>query len=240
MPGESKKFLWIALAACAFVLIVLAAAFFIFAPGKDGSDAVADFSIQAVPKADNPQDFLADSARDQAAPQDSGRSGDIIIVYGDKPDLESGGDKGAAAAPAATSAPPVQTAPATTPTTVKPVSSKPAPSTTTTTLKPASTATTIRVAPAAPAAQATPTAQPASKAGSAWIQAGSFSARASADKVKAALSARGIESTVSAQDSKGKTVYKVKAGPYASRDEAKKWLPTVRAASGSPDAFVTQ
>ncbi|GAB6276797.1 MAG: hypothetical protein SAMD01599839_13370 [Rectinema sp.] len=38
----------------------------------------------------------------------------------------------------------------------------------------------------------------------------------------------------------GRNYYQVKVGPYASSDEAKKWLLTVKAVHGaSQDAFVT-
>jgi len=38
----------------------------------------------------------------------------------------------------------------------------------------------------------------------------------------------------------GRNYYQVKVGPYASSDEAKKWLSTVKAVRGaSQDAFVT-
>ncbi|MCX8013073.1 MAG: SPOR domain-containing protein [Rectinema sp.] len=73
-----------------------------------------------------------------------------------------------------------------------------------------------------------------------WIQVGSFSSKPVADKLHEEFTSRGMTSIVSKKAIGGKTYYQVKVGPYASMEEARKWIATVKAVPGtSPDAFVT-
>ncbi|MEN6364346.1 MAG: SPOR domain-containing protein [Rectinema sp.] len=256
MPAESKKFLWIAISVGVFVLVALAAALFLFSPKNSGADAMLDLSRTAVPKAEDPQDFLAAGSQ-TTTPSDSERSGDIIIVYGDKPDLGSStipqSSSTATQAPAAATVTTIR--PASAPVTA-PADTVKAPSTTikapSTTVKAPSTtvqapSTTVKAPSTTVKAPSTTVKAPAaitpvtpSAAASVWIQTGSFQSRASADSLLAAFTARGIAGKITVKDIDGKSYYQVKAGPYPSRDEAKKWLPTVRAVPGSSEgAFIT-
>ena len=56
--------------------------------------------------------------------------------------------------------------------------------------------------------------------GSWWVQLGSFSARANADRLRGTLSAAGYPVSVSPTMSKGKELFRVRAGPVADREAA--------------------
>lgn len=217
MPEQSKKWLWIALSVSAFALVVIGAAFIFFAPVKSSSPVPFDIRGQAEPRQAEPGEYLANEPPGMVTTQTT--SGDIIIVYGNNPE--------------STEAPTVVPAPA--PTTIvapTPTTTLPKPVTTTTVPKPVTT-TTIKkaVAPAAPAVTTS----------NFWIQAGSFKVRESADSLKASFAQKGLIAAITVKDIDGKSYYQVKVGPYTSRDEAKKWLTTVRAVPGSSqEAFVTQ
>lgn len=85
-------------------------------------------------------------------------------------------------------------------------------------------------APVAPVAKVTPTPAPkkatpppaaATAAGQYSVQVGAFSALAEANNLKNRLGAKGLDAVLlKTQDSKGKVVYKVRVGHYASHQEA--------------------
>lgn len=220
MPEQSKKWLWIALSASAFALVVIGAAFLFFAPVKSSSPVPFDIRGKAEPRKEEPGEYLANEPPGMVTTQTT--SGDIIIVYGNEPT-------------STTLAPAQAPAPVTTTTLAKaaPVTTTVPKPVTTTVPKPVATPTTVK--------KALPPPSPAASGSSFWIQAGSFKARDSADTLKAAFAEKGMVASIVVKDIDGKSYYQVKVGPYASRDEAKKWLTTVRAVPGSSqEAFVTQ
>jgi len=261
MSGNGKKGLWLALAISVFVLVVLGAAFFLFAPSKSAQTAPFDMKGKAEAKTENPSDYLEGQqgiTGDTPATQTTttNASGDIIILYGDQPSGQASGTQqtGAPASrttqvapPSATPSPsagqtssvgqsassganaqsPAVVSPPKTTTTV-PQTAKPAP-------KPAATTATT----AAP--KSTPPKESAPSSGSYWIQAGSFRTKSGADSLMGELQKKNIQAKISVKDIDGKSYYQVKVGPYASREDAKKWLKTVVAVPGvSSEAFVTQ
>jgi cell division protein FtsN len=238
MPEQSKKWLWIALSASAFALVVIGAAFIFFAPVKSSSPVPFDIRGNAEPRKQEPGEYLANEPPGMVTTQTT--SGDIIIVYGNNPESTQ--------TPSATST-------TLAPTNVTPKSPAPTSAVPTTTLPPAqpkATATTIKVTPVTttvPKPTATPTTvkKPqapvaASSSGSNfWIQAGSFKVRESADSLKAAFAQKNLAAVIVVKDIDGKSYYQVRVGPYVSREDAKKWLTNVRAVPGSSqEAFVTQ
>ena len=76
--------------------------------------------------------------------------------------------------------------------------------------------------PAAPAAAA-----PAKSSGDAdlftyFVQAGAFKSAADADAQKAKLSMMGIEAKVSEREQSGRSIFRVRSGPFDSKDQAEK------------------
>lgn len=240
MPVNTKKFLWLALAVSVFALVVLGAAFLLFAPSKTAAEPPFDLKGKAEPKQENPQDYLANPPPVQDS-SSAGKTGDIIIVYGNNPETTTTvgstaaqqGTGGDATKQKSATTTVVVVPPATTPKAVQPSPVQPSP-------KPAAPATsTIKPAPKTSATTVVPAAK--SAPGDFWIQAGSFRTKSSADSLKDAFREKGIVAAIAVKDINGKSYYQVKVGPYPSRDEAKKWLLTVKSVPGaSAEAFITQ
>jgi DedD protein len=263
MSDNSRKFLWLAVAVSAFTLIVLGAAFLIFSVPKSSGQAPFSLGKKAEPRSAQPDDYLADLPAETPSSDTTGSTpaGDIVIVYGNDPNSQTGGTQ--PAAPASTTiivAPPAQPAASTAPAAASPppaatsaakpaVSQAPVPAKTTAPAPspaPAATATTPAARTATkPATQPPAAAAPAAKAatppaGDFWIQAGSFSVKDNADALKSTIQARSLPAVVGVKDINGKSYYTVKIGPYHSREEATKWLSAVKAVEGAGKSFVTQ
>jgi len=65
-----------------------------------------------------------------------------------------------------------------------------------------------------------------------WIQTGAFSTIKYAEGAKEFLEARGIKSIIEDPVINGKTWYRVRVGPYTTRDEANYWLALVKSIDG--------
>jgi cell division septation protein DedD len=236
---------------CAFALVLAGLSFLVFTPKKGGSQAPATIGNTAAPKAEAPQDFLSVPA---PSPDSQGRSGsgDIVVVYGDKPtSLGTGtvpsGDLAGTAAPSTAVA--AEPNPAAAPlagagaTAAAPTAAKAAP-TAASAAKPASPAKASAVKPAskpsASAATKTPAkaVQPAKKAAELWIQVASFTSRGKADDLKDKLAQKGMSSLITVKDISGKSWYRVRIGPYSAKAEADGWLAKVKAISGCEEAVV--
>ncbi len=84
MAGENRKFLWIALSLCVFVLILVAAGLLLFNPRGNTGETPASAANTAAPKATDPQDFLVAPPPAPTDSTDSKGSGDVIVVYGNQ------------------------------------------------------------------------------------------------------------------------------------------------------------
>jgi len=73
-----------------------------------------------------------------------------------------------------------------------------------------------------------------------WIQTGAFSTIANAEGVKATLSSKGITSIIENREVEGKTVFRVRVGPYISQNEANYWLALIKSINGFEDSQVRQ
>jgi DedD protein len=72
-----------------------------------------------------------------------------------------------------------------------------------------------------------------------WIQTGSFSAKERADGARTSLGAKGIKSIMEIKDLEGKTYYRVRVGPYTSKNEADYWLSLVKNIDGFDKSYVS-
>lgn len=223
MSAERKKLLWISISACVFVLIVLAAGFILLTPRKNGAQAPAAVGNSAPPKAQDPQDFLSAPPPAAAITPPRNQDGNMIIVYGDKPNMAAPttatppADANAAAASAAPSAAPSAAAPA-----------KAAPS----------------VAAAAPV-KAPPAKKPFQKPATVkvdeyWIQAASFTGRGKADELKQGLAEKGVAALISVKDIAGKSWYRIRIGPYSVKADADGWLGRLKDIPGCSEAYVSK
>ena len=223
MSDNTKKYLWIAAAVSAFVLIVAAAAILLFKPTPASERTPFIMNGTAETKQTQTTDYSAQSSgTDASAPTtEGGKSGDVYIVYG---------DKGQTTTTVITTEAPAPAQPKPTPTTIRVAPS------TTTTLKAASSAKPA-AAPASPApAPAKTVTKPQAAAGGYWIQTGSFSKEASAAANRDFLSARHFQAEIKSVGGS----YKVRVGPYSSRTEAANMLPSVKLLKGCEAAWITQ
>ena len=73
-----------------------------------------------------------------------------------------------------------------------------------------------------------------------WIQAGSFSTVGRAEGVKETLESKGITSIIENRVVDGTMYYRVRIGPYTSRNEADYWLSLVKSISGFESSQIWQ
>jgi DedD protein len=73
-----------------------------------------------------------------------------------------------------------------------------------------------------------------------WIQTGAFSAIFKAEDVKETLSSKGLTSIIENREIDGKTLYRVRLGPYTTEKEANYWLTLVQSIDGFNDSQVRQ
>lgn len=245
MPENSKKFLWLAAAVSLFTLIVVGAAFLIFAPAKTSGQVPFDLSGKAEPRQDSPQDYLANPPADMSTTQTTS-NGDIIIVYGNDPNAPANGTQ-AQPKPATTtivvspSTPVTTVAPATKIEAPKPAASQPAPKTAASQPESKQTVVTTPAQKTPAAKPATPSAQVGSQSGGDyWIQAGVFSVKENADSLKGSLAGKSLPAIITVKDTDGKSRYIVKVGPYPTRAEAGKWLSAAKSVKGAEQAWITQ
>jgi len=109
---------------------------------------------------------------------------------------------------------------------------------------PASRPVPVAVKPAAPAPArtATPAApKPAVQTkihDDYWVQTGAFSTIGKAEGVKDTLATKGITSIIENREVEGRTLFRVRVGPYTSQNEANYWLSLIRTINGFEDSQV--
>jgi DedD protein len=245
---EKKKLLLVAVSVGVFLVIVMGAAILVLSP-KSGTATAA--TERPIPPGISFSDTRPGSA--QSVPADTadvtGNSGEVqgleippasltanqenvFYFLGDNPDqiVQQTGDEEknrvviavpkpvAAAVP---DAPPVRPKPA-----AVPVQPTPAPA--------ASSAPRTAVPAAVPAKPKTEVRNDF------WVQTGSFSTLVRADGVKEILASKGIASIVENREVGGKTFYRVRIGPYTSRNEADYWLSLIKTIQGFEDSQIWQ
>jgi len=241
---EQKKLLLVFVSVGVFLVIVLGAGILVFKPRPKPAVAAVKEAVPSTPATADPSEWVknpqAVPGLQPAAPGSSTR-GDVIIIYGERPEGSpavgptaavnpDGSLKVDVAVPQPQATPPVPTPPE--PAYREPpktAAQKPAP----VAKKPAPTA-------AKPAAPAKKPAAETRRGDEFWIQTGSFAAKARADAAKETLSAKGIASLIETKDISGKTYFRVRVGPYSSKDEAAYWLALVKTIDGFGGSFVTE
>jgi DedD protein len=120
--------------------------------------------------------------------------------------------------------------------------------------KPAQVSAAAQKAQSVPAAKAAVTAVPApAKATAAvksapqtktyndyWVQTGAFSAKIRAEGMKDTLASKGITSIIENTEVDGKSLYRVRVGPYTSENEANYWAGLVKSIDGFGDSQIRQ
>lgn len=211
------------------------------------------------PASVDPSEWLKDpstvSTLQQPAPGSSTR-GDVIVIYGERPSVtntstsSNGLPAAAATATTADGRVLVDVAPPPATTTVEP-QNPPAPAPSTQTVRtevkqpepaPKAAPRTTESAPAPKAQKKVEkkvAAAPAPRNDEYWVQTGSFADKGRADAAKSSLGTKGISSLVETKDVSGKTYYRVRIGPYTSKNEADYWLSLVKTIEGFDASYVS-
>jgi DedD protein len=236
---EKKKLLLVAISVGVFLVIVIGASILVFSPRSPSPAAAAAATpVRPIPvgKADEPpvaSDTPAtvdavelvknfDDMGLQTPPEDRVQD-NVFYIYGENPSEVVTVDRSAPAGNRLIVDVPRPSAPAV------PDAPKPAP------------APAARQAPA-PAARApaatTPAPAPSRAKDNYWVQTGTFSTIARAEAVKDTLSAKGINSLVENREVQGKTYFRVRVGPYVSKNEADYWLALIKSIHGFEESLV--
>ena len=111
--------------------------------------------------------------------------------------------------------------------------------------RPQSTAVQREAPPQAPKTQAQPAAvkKPAAPAEAGkktgyWVQTGSYVKKSSADTAKDFLNTKGIASIVTNTNVDGRIFYRVRVGPYVSKNEADYWLSLIKTINGMENSQI--
>jgi cell division septation protein DedD len=73
-----------------------------------------------------------------------------------------------------------------------------------------------------------------------WVQVGSFASRARATALEQRLSDQGIVSRVTTRPTDTEVFFRVRVGPYGSRDEAQKFLAWVQRVDGMDGSYISE
>jgi DedD protein len=106
---------------------------------------------------------------------------------------------------------------------------------------------TVQNAASAPARQAQPVSSAPAASASAkrnyesyWVQAGAFSTQIRAEDVKETLKTKGLAAVIETYNLQGKDFYRVRVGPYTSRNEADYWLALIKGIQGFEESQIWQ
>ncbi|MDR2028601.1 MAG: SPOR domain-containing protein [Treponema sp.] len=254
---EKKKLLLVAVSVGVFLVIVIGASILIFTP-RNTLPGPAEASIVKPPvPAETPaaralenqaQEPVSVDAADmvknaedlqglQTPPAATAIQENVFYIYGENPNqavtVERTGDSGAQLVievpkPSTAAVPDVPAAP------LKPASVVAAVPARRETAPPAAASRT----PPAGAAKPAPAPAQTKLYDDYWVQTGSFSTKARADGVKETLASKGIGSVIENREVEGKTFYRVRVGPYTSKNEADYWLSLIRSINGFEDSQV--
>lgn len=224
---EKKKLLLVAVSVGVFLVIVVGAAILVFSPGGKSS-AGTDWRspngaglAAAQPATADPRGILNDpdlNSLQSPAPESAGggltidrNSGTVITVQRPQAAAVPDGSGQGETKPAPVQAAPAQAAPP----------------------KESAKRTAAPAASAIPAKPAASVAPPSKKSSlNFWIQAGSYSSRDYADNAKKTLDGKGISAVITNQQINGQTFYRVRVGPYTTRNEADYWLAMIKSIGG--------
>ncbi|MDR2739696.1 MAG: SPOR domain-containing protein [Treponema sp.] len=232
---EKKKILLIAISVGVFLVIVIGAAILVFSP-RTPSPAAAAAAKPVSPgnpeKTENPNlpasvdaiELVKNSVDIQGmeTPPEGNSQEDVFYIYGETPGdtvtvnrtISNAGNRLVVDVPR-----PVTAAVPDAPRVAAPARQTPA------------------AAPraAAPKTAAAPEKKPRDNF---WVQTGSFSTVARAEGVKDTLASKGITSLIENRDVDGKTFFRVRVGPYTSKNEADYWLALIKSIHGFEESLV--
>jgi cell division septation protein DedD len=238
---EGKKVLWVVFSIALALVVILAAGLFLLRPRQPASAAQVRPGTAPSLQGYDPYEYVRGTSAPPGLTPPPAESGPVVIVVGEPP---AGQPPAQAVEPAIAPLESPQERASAVPAPAAQGAAKPErPS------APQERAPQERVAAAAaakPSAKpaAKPSAKPAAKPKSVsvteyWIQAGSFSSASRADEVSRPLEERGLATRTITRDLNGKTHFRVRVGPYASRAEAEKFLGWIQELKGFESSYIS-
>ena len=223
---EGKKVLWVVFSIALVLVVVLAGGLFLLRPRQARPAEAAPGQAPSIQGYD-PYEYVRGPSETPGLAPSPAEPQPSVIVVGEKPgSAPAPSVEAQASPPAGEPVRPVQPAVAVKPAEVRPESrpeARPEP-------RPA-------VRPAVkPAAAPKPGTVRVTEY---WIQAGSFSSASRADEVTRSLEEKGLAARTSTRDLDGKTRFRVRIGPYSSRDEAEKFLAWVQELKGFETSYIS-
>jgi DedD protein len=254
---EKKKLLLVAISVGVFLVIVIGASILVFSPRNPSPAAAAaanparpvpvgriDEPVESGPPAPvNTVDLVRtfddlsrlDDTGLQTPPGDKTQD-DVFYIYGENPSETVTVDRSSGGAGNRLIVDVPRPSTVAVPDAPRPAASRPAASAPAARTSPAPAARAP--AAAAPAPRAAAPAAPSRAQDNYWVQTGSFSTVARAEAVKDTLSAKGITSLVENREMEGKTYFRVRVGPYTSKNEADYWLALIKSIHGFEESLV--
>ena len=215
---EKRKLLLVAISAGVFLAVTIGAALFFLRPEKTGSTLAAT-PAQAAGSIDTGI-TIAPSPSNQTGISDPV---DLVLQSGDVPGLQT--------APEGIGTDTLISVPK--PSTAAVPDSAPA----------GRASSPAFVASSRPAAASQSQAKPAAQTkvyNDYWVQTGAFSTAGKAEGVKESLALKGITSIIENREVEGRTLFRVRVGPYTSQTEANYWLSLIKSIEGFEDSQIRQ
>ena len=213
---EGKKVLWVVFSIALALVVILAAGLFLLRPRQPKTPATTAGAAPSLQGYD-PYEYVRGTSEPPGLTPPPSETPPVVIVVGERPGSQP--------------PPPVQ------PPAPRP-EAKPAPA-----IVPPERAS-VPAKAAEPQAAVQAAAKPAPKPQTVrvteyWIQAGAFSSASRADEVSRHLEERGLAARTSTRDLNGKTHFRVRVGPYVSKDEAEKFLSWIRELKGFESSYIS-
>ena len=214
---EQQKILWIILSVAVLLLVVLGAGLFMFSPasGKSGDDAQLASARVITPDEFDPIEW---AQKDEEYPgieeekkDASDEESEFVVVYGETDSKKDSAEEKTEEIAVVKEPVKKESVP------VKPAPVKPAP---------------VKPAPVVKKAPVNVTEY--------WIQTGSFTSVASAENAKQTLVSKGFTPSIQTKDVSGTDYYRVRIGPYPSKEEAEKFLHWVKGIDGFLESYVSK
>ena len=241
---EGKKVLWVVFSIALALVVILAAGLFLLRPRQPKSSGASETSAPSLQGYD-PYEYVRGTSVPPGLTAPPAESQPVVIVVGEPPAGEA--PVAAATEPLAVpgqapserpytpleraTAAPVVTAPQERATGAPQAAEKPTPASQTIVKAAAKTAVRSASRPASAPKSVSVTEY--------WIQAGSFSSASRAEEVSRRLEDRGLAARTTTRDLNGKTHFRVRVGPYASKSEAEKFLDWIRELKGFETSYIS-
>jgi DedD protein len=224
---EDQKLLWIVFSVVLFAVVVLASVLYFLKP-QAAEPAVAAVGGSQPAAAFDTYEYVRGASPVLPVRPSDGADRGLEIVVGEAAD--------AATAPATEALPATKAEPRSVD---QPAASPVAPAAPKAAARAA--ASPKAGSPAAAPAPAAPAAKPQASQPSKvyWIQTASFRSRGGAEAMVGTLGQKGITGRIQVSDQSGQPYYRVRVGPYTSRDEAEKFLSWIKGVKGLEQSYIS-